>query len=67
MPKYPKRRSVVIGNKLWGKLKELAKEEERAVSDLLREAAIKLLESREKGEKGYDPVTETYNRSIDLD
>ncbi len=67
MPKYPKRRSVVIGNKLWSRLKALAENEERAVSDLLREAAVKLLESRERGEKGYDPVTETYNRSLNLD
>lgn len=54
---YEKRRNIVVGNTMWNKLKELAKSEERSVSDLIREAVADLLRKR----SSYDAVKDRYH------
>ena len=64
-----KRRNVVIGDKTWGRLKDLAKKEERSMSDIIREGLMELFKQREAGverKPEYDPVTDTFQKKKDL-
>lgn len=57
------RRNIVVGPKTWEKLRALAREEERSMSDIIREALLELFKRREVGiARGvqYDPVTDNY-------
>jgi len=57
------RRCIIIGPKTWKALQELALEEERSVSDLIREAVTALVKRKNKrtGEPlNYDPVKDRY-------
>jgi len=54
------RRNVVIGPKTWDSLKEIAEKEERSISDILREAAIELINRRKT-----EPAGKTYNARVD--
>lgn len=57
------RRNIVVGPKTWERLRALAKKEERSMSDILREAAITLLDQRDAGVTGgYDVKTDTFKR-----
>jgi len=51
------RRSIVVQNKMWMTLKELAKEEGRSMSELIREALVDLFQKRTRPvSQGYDPI-----------
>jgi len=57
------RRCVIIGPKTWEALQELAIEEERSVSDLIREAVTVLIKRKNKRTGSpveYDPVKDRY-------
>jgi len=57
------RRCVIIGPKTWKALQELAIEEERSVSDLIREAVTVLIKRKNKRASepvNYDPVKDRY-------
>lgn len=58
------RRNVVIGPKTWERLRALAKKEERSMSDILREAAITLLDQRDNRPEAttYNVKTDTFKR-----
>ncbi len=53
-------RSIVVGSKLWGRLKSLGVDEERSMSDLVREALRDFLRKKEVETVGtYDPVSDS--------
>jgi len=57
------RRCIIIGPKTWKALQELAIEEERSVSDLIREAVTVLVKRKNKRAGSpveYDPVKDRY-------
>ncbi len=54
-------RSIVVGNKTWEKLRALGKEEERSMSELIREALLDLFDKRIKPVKReYDPTSDSF-------
>jgi hypothetical protein len=58
-----KRRSIVVGDKTWEALRAQAKEEERSMGDLIREAILELLDRRAHGvARGpqYDPIGDSF-------
>jgi predicted CopG family antitoxin len=59
------RRNIVMGPKTWEKLRALGKEEERSISDLIREAVLELLKRRASGISAgeqYDPITDNFGK-----
>lgn len=54
------RRNIVMGKKTWERLRAVAKHEERSISDIIREAVIKLLDQRDA-----NPEARTYNARTD--
>lgn len=58
------RRQVVLGDIFWSKLQEMKKQEQRSISELVREALIDLFEKRKKQQAtAYDPVTDKFEKS----
>ena len=53
-------RSIIVGPETWARLRKLAKEEERSLSELTREALLDLFKKREPAE--YDPKTDSYRK-----
>lgn len=55
------RRSIVVKERTWQRLKKLGEEEERSVSELIREAIRDLFAKKGKPKSSrYNPVTDTY-------
>lgn len=51
------RRSIVVQDKMWFRLKNLAGEEGRSMSELIREALVDLFHKKTRSiSQGYDPV-----------
>jgi len=58
------RRNIVMGPKTWERLRTQAKKEERSMSDLIREAVIKMLDLRDANPEAtaYNVKTDTFKR-----
>lgn len=57
------RRSIVVKDVLWDKLKAVSEREGRSLSELVREALIDLL-TKKSEIKHYDPIKDTYGRPL---
>lgn len=58
------RRQVVLGDLFWEKLQKMKREEQRSISELVREALIDLFEKRSRQNRTtYDPVADTFKAS----
>lgn len=62
MPVGKNRRNIVIGQKIWDKLRETAEQEERSMSEIIREALHDFFMKREKEKtvSGYDPIKDQF-------
>lgn len=58
------RRNVVIKTKTWEKLRGVSEEEERSMSDVIRQALHEFFMRREQNNRGiYDPVKDKISSS----
>ncbi len=58
------RRNIVIKTKTWEKLRGVSRDEERSMSDIIRQALNEFFTRHEQNKKGiYDPIKDRFSNN----